>query len=434
MNPLLVLGLNHTTAPLELRERLAFTADQTAVALSLLQQKFPGTEAVLLSTCNRVELYCSHESHAGPTAEDLTRFLADFHQLDPALFQPHLYSKTARSAVEHLFTVTASLDSMVLGETQILGQVRDAYDAAVAAHSTGSALNPLFQRAISVGKQVMRETPLAEGRVSIASVAVDFARRIFDHFHDKTILSIGAGKMAGLVLQSFYALAPKQLLIANRDAAKARQLAQKFNAESFPLENISLALERVDIVISSTGSTRPIVSAEEFAAVHRRRRYRPMFLIDIALPRDIDPAIANFENVYLYNIDDLQQVVTHTRTQRQGSIEPATQIVAAAVEDFVRAHHVRQLGPFIDQLYQRYHALAQEELARTFSKLPNITDAERAHLQELARRIVNKLLHDPVRALRHADQTHAQPQQYLHAMEQLFKLNPASEDSVDTAD
>jgi glutamyl-tRNA reductase len=434
MQRLLLLGLNHTTAPLDVRERLAFDAEQRAAALSAFRQRFGDCEAVLLSTCNRVELYVARQVHGHPRVEEMADFLAELRAVPTSSFRPHLYEKTDRSVVEHLFNVASSLDSMVLGETQILGQVRDAYDAASQLSAAGPMLHPLFQRAIAVGKQVMHETPLAEGRLSVASVAVDYARRIFDHFNDKVVLNIGAGKMAALVLRHFAELAPKRLIICNRDPAKAAALAQRFDGHTAAFEQLDDHLANVDIVITSTGSSRPIITTQQFAAVHRRRRFRPIFLIDIALPRDIDAGVGDLENVYLYNLDDLQQVVSQTQAGRGGAIDAARRIVAASVEDYARAHRVREMGPAIDQLYKRYHQLAQEELARTLNKLPNVSDAERQHLEELARRIVNKLLHDPVHALRRADETHAPAEQYLHAMEQLFKLtSPQAPEGDDAA-
>jgi glutamyl-tRNA reductase len=350
--------------------------------------------------------------------------------------------------VEHLFAVASSLDSMVLGESQILGQVREAYDAAaglvamaepgrVAPGSDGATaepgaarpgslvgplLHPLFQRAIAVGKQVMGTTALGEGRLSVASVAVDFSRRIFEHFNDKAVLCVGAGKMAQLVLAGFAALSPGKLLVCNRDAMRAENLARRFGGEAVPFDLLHEALVGVDVVITSTGAARPILTEPAFAAAHRKRRRRPIFIIDIALPRDVEPSIGAMENVYLYNVDDLQQVISDTQAGRRGAIEAAQQIVAAAVEEYQRSHRVRELGPAIEQLYKRYHALAEEELERTLAKLPHIGDAERQHLAELTRRLVNKLLHDPVTALRSAEGMHGPAGQYLHAMERLFGL------------
>jgi len=427
MQRLLLLGLNHTTAPLQVREKLALNARQRDEALSKLRQEFEGAESVLLSTCNRVELYVSRAVHGRPRAEEMIEFLAKFHSLDAAAFKDHLYQKTDQQVVEHLFAVTSSLDSMVLGETQILGQVREAYESATQQQLAGAMLNPLFQRAIAVGKQVMHETPLGEGRLSVASVAVDYAREIFEHFNDKTVLSIGAGKMAALVLQGFAALNPGKLLVCNRDPAKAQVLAQKFNGQPVPFENLNDHLIAADIVISSTGAPYPIITRKAFEGLLRQRRYRPAFLIDIAVPRDVEASVAELENVYLYNLDDLQEVVSRTQAQRKDAIAAAQTIVAAQVQEFVAWQRQRELGPAIHRLYSRYHQIAQEELGKTIHKLPNLSASERAHLEDLARRIVNKLLHDPVHALRSSDGLHLPATQYLHALEKLFQLGEETE-------
>ena len=422
-----LLGLNHTTAPLAVRERFAFDTTQASLALAAFRAQFASAEIVLLSTCNRVELYAGGMFDP----DELVRFLAERHGMSISSLRPHLYEKSAIAAIEHLFTVASSLDSMVLGESQILGQVRDAYELAQSATLTGPVLNPLFQKALAVGKQVQHETALGEGRLSIASVAVDHAKRIFDHFGDKSVMCIGAGKMARLVLKSFGSLSPKQLLVCNRDPLKAEALADEFNATPVPWDRLDDQLSKVDIVITSTGSTQPILPADRFAAVHRRRRYRPMFVIDIALPRDVDPAVGEMENVYLYNLDDLQQAVSQTMAGRTEAVTAARAIVKTAVDQYVRSHRAREMGPVIDRLYKRYHEIAEAELARTMSKLPNATAAEREQLQEFARRMVNKLLHDPVTALRAGGSAHVSAEQYLHAMEQLFRLSTDDGSSAD---
>src|SRR5688572_24652446 len=286
MHRLLLLGLNHTTAPLDVRETLAFDAKQCRHAVAAFRAKFEQCEAVLLSTCNRVELYIGRPAHAHPTLEEMVGFLAEFHGIDAALFRAHLYHKKDRDVVEHLFSVSSSLDSMVLGETQILGQVREAYDLSRGLESVGPLLNPLFQRALGVGKQVMHETALNEGRLSVASVAVDYARRIFETFTDKTVLCIGAGKMANLALQGFVGLQPRRLLVCNRDPAKAHALAERFNGEAVAYERLEDHLVAADIVVTSTGSAHPIITRSLYKKVRQRRRYRTSFLIDTAVPRD----------------------------------------------------------------------------------------------------------------------------------------------------
>jgi glutamyl-tRNA reductase len=424
MDRLLLLGLSHTTAPLEVRERLAFNPGQREAALAAFKQKFPNCELVVLSTCNRVEFYAAREVHGTPRNEEMVEFIAAFHNLPAPQFSKHLYQKAERDLVMHLFHVASSLDSMVLGETQILVQVREAYDAANHAGTVGSLLNPLFQRAIAVGKQVMHDTPLSEGRLSVASVAVDYAKGIFDHFDDKTVLTIGAGKMARLVLRHFKSLGPRKLLVCNRDPEKAANLAKEFGGEPAAFERLSDHLVAADIVLSSTGATDPIITRSRFESLRKPRRYRPIFLIDIAVPRDIEAAAGRIEGVYLYNLDDLQRVVSETQAQRKDVIEAARKIVLEQVDAFVAWHRQRQLGPAIRRLYERYHAIAQEELSRTLHKLPNLSDAEKAHLEDLSRRIVNKLLHDPVQMLRNNDVSHIPAAQYLHALETLFALTP----------
>ncbi len=428
MHRLHLLGLNHTTAALELRERLAFDSAETTAALKAFADELAGGECVILSTCNRVEIYASGDF----SPPQLKEFLGRRRGVAIEQIAEKFYQKSGRAVVEHLFSVASSLDSMVLGETQILGQVRQAYDAARSAGVVGKSLNPLFQYAIATGKQVMRETALGEGRLSIASVAVDFARLIFDHFHDKTVMGIGAGKMGSAVLRSFAELGPRELVVCNRDGQKAKTLAGRFAGRGVSMDELADALVPVDIVVSSTGSAQPILTARQFTAIHRRRRLRPIFLIDIAMPRDIEPAIGEMENVYLYNIDDLQQVVSRTQAGRREAIEAARKIVATAVGEYLMSHRLREIGPMIDRLYKRSHELALEELSKSLGRLPGVSAAEREHLEELARRIVNKLLHDPVQALRQANEAHAPMTQYIHAMEQLFKLGQDEAESEES--
>jgi glutamyl-tRNA reductase len=427
MHRLLLLGLNHTTAPLEVREKLAFDAKQCRHAVAAFRAKFEQCEAVLLSTCNRVELYIGRPAHAHPTVEEMVGFLAEFHGIGAELFRAHLYHKVDRDVVEHLFSVSSSLDSMVLGETQILGQVRDAYDLSRGLESAGPLLNPLFQRAIAVGKQVMHETSLNEGRLSVSSVAVDYAKRIFETFNDKTILCIGAGKMTTLALQGFVGLRPRHLLVCNRDPGKAHALAAKFEGEPVPFERLDDHLVAADIVVTSTGSAHPIITRQQFKRIRRARRNRTLFLIDIAVPRDVEASVGEIENVYLYNLDDLQQVVQATQAQRRDTVDAARQIVSRQVEEFATWHRAREMGPVIDRLYRRSHRVAQEELARTRGKLSgSLSEQDEAHLEDMVRRVVNKMLHDPVQVLRENETSagaHTPAGGYLRAFQRLFRVH-----------
>ena len=296
----------------------------------------------------------------------------------------------------------------------------------------GALLNPLFQRALAVGKQVQSETGLGEGRLSVASVAVDYARGIFDHFDDKTIVCVGAGKMAALVLTHFAGLKPAKLIVCNRDAIKAAKVAEQVAGEGASLETLDEQLIRADVVVTSTGATEPVITKTRFEKLLRRRRYRPVFLIDLAVPRDIEAAVGELKNVYLYNLDDLQRAVASTRLGRDAAIGAAQAIVRRHVDEYAASLRRRQLGPAINSLYSRYQAMAEEELNRAMTKLPPLDQAAREQLQEMTRRIVNKLLHDPVEALKHGDGAHGQAaERYLHAMKKLFHLQ--TDDSGDAS-
>jgi glutamyl-tRNA reductase len=263
---------------------------------------------------------------------------------------------------------------------------------------------------------------------------VEYARRIFDVFSDKTVLSIGAGKMAWLVLANLAALKPGKLWICNREGQKAQHLAEKFGGATVAFDALGEHLSAADIVVTSTGSTRPIITRGLFETAMRRRRNRPVFVIDIAVPRDVAPAVGELPNVYLYNLDDLQKAVAEIQTQRGSAVEAARGIVREQVIEFTAWQRAREMGPMIDQLYRQSHALAQEELARTLGKLPNVSSAEKQHLEDLTRRIVNKLLHDPVQMLREADGMHGSINQYLHAMEKLFQLDGSAGPAASKAD
>ena len=418
MHRLSLIGLNHTTAPLVVRERLAFAPQQALVAINELQKR-TGGEVVLLSTCNRVEIYL-----AGPKPVDratVVKFLGDFHELPADQFQSHLYEQRGHGVVPHLFAVASSLDSMVLGETQILGQVRSAYETSRQIGAAGPLLNPLFQRAVSVGKEVLSGTGLGEGRLSIASVAVDYARRIFDTFADKTVLCLGTGKMSQLVLQHFVGLGTGRLLVASREQSRADAFAKDFGGHGVTMADLDKHLVASDIVVASTGATHPIITKDRFAKLLKQRRYRPIFLIDIAVPRDIEAGVGDLDSVYLYNMDDLQQVVSRTISERSQQIEAAHAIVNRHVQQFLQWHREREIGPVIDALYQRYNAIARAELERTLGKLP-LDDAGKQELEQLVHRIVQKMLHDPVKQLKQGHDPREGGQAYLHAVEKLFRL------------
>ena len=426
MHRLLLLGLNHFTAPLAVREKVAIAPARAAAALAAVRQALPaGGEAVVLSTCNRVELYLAADQR--PDAAAVLRRLAAFVDAPADAFARCVYEKAGIDAVEHLFNVTSSLDSMVLGETQILGQVRAGYELALGAGTTGPVLNPLFQRAVAVGKDVLHNTELGAGRVSVASVAVDYARRIFDGFGDKAVLCVGAGKMARLVLRSFAAAAPGRLVVLSRDEAKAAALAGEHGGTGGGLALLDRQLVEADIVITSTGATQPLVTRRSFEPLLRQRRYRPIFLIDLAVPRDVEAGVAELAGVYVYNLDDLQEVVSRTLAGRGQALDAARAVVARHVRQFLAWHQQRAVGPIIDGLYTRYNEIARGELRRTLDRLGSTADPALAgELEAMTHRMIQKLLHNPVRRLRQAHESpHPGAQPYAHALEKLFDLDAA---------
>ncbi len=419
MQRLVMIGMNHSTAPLAVREKIAFSNTQRELALGQFREKFPEAEAVLVSTCNRVELYAARPVHGRPRIDDLVAFVAAFHDLPESEVKAHIYERSNRAVAEHLFTVASSLDSLVVGETQILGQIRDAYEVSKKLGMVGNLLNPLFQRAIAAARDVMAATRLTEGRRSIASIAVEYARQIFENFRDKTVLSIGAGKMSSLVLQHFSELQVKRLVVCNRDQTRAQALASRFGGVAARMDDLMQHLAEADIVISSTASPAPIITPTMFEQVMKQRRWRPSFLVDIALPRDIDEAVGDLENVYLYNIDDLQEVAAATDSNRREAVQSARELVLKQVDEFVTWHTAREVGPLIEQLFSRSHNMARDEVQRTLKKLPDLSAEQRQHVEELARRIVNKLLNDPVQAIRESG-TEASP--FVRALAKMFRL------------
>ena len=427
MQRLLMIGMNHTSAPLAIREKCAFPGARREQALREFRRQFPDAEAVLISTCNRVELYTSRAVHSHPRLEEMIRFFAQAAGIAEAELRPHLYNNAHRAVAEHLFEVAASLNSMVVGETQILGQVRDAYELAGHVDTVGALLHPMFQRAIATAREVLNTTGLGEGRRSIASIAVDYARQVFEEFSDKTVLSIGAGKMSSLVLQHFAELRVRKLIVCNREITKAQTLAERFGGIAQSIDDLPQLLAEADIIVSSTSSPVPIITRQRFEAAMKKRRWKPVFMVDIALPRDIEPAVGAMDNVYLYNIDDLQQVAAATDCSRRDSVELARNLVHRRVNEFVTWHLARESGPLIEKLFEKSHAIAHEEAQRTIRKLSGISDLEKEHLEELARRIVNKLLHDPVHAVRQGGIGGAS---YVYAMEKLFRLDEQKAEAI----
>lgn len=421
---LLLVGCNHRHTPLEVRERLAFDNGQQERALDELGRLFPRSETVLLSTCNRVELYMAQESlEETPRSARLAEFLAAFHNVPLDSFCDELVSLTDRQVVEHLFRVAASLDSMVVGEPQIIAQVKEAYRLAAQHGSTGPFTHALFQRALKVAKRVHSETALAQKRVSIPSVAVaDFACDVFDRFDDKTVLVLGAGEMAEETLRYLHGEGSRSFLVVNRSPERAAELARKWDGLSLSMEELDEALVQADLVISTTGSREPLVDREHFAKVMQRRRQRMVFVLDLAVPRDFHPEVNELENVFLYSIDDLKEHCERNRRERAQEMERASHIVDQEADALMAELLHRSAAPVIQGLRRKWEDSKEVELERLFNQLPDLTLEERERILQFSNRLMNKLLHPAMTALRNESQSGA-PHGLLESLKKLFHMH-----------
>jgi len=410
-----VTGLNHQTAPVRVREALAFSARRLPEALAALRGAGGVDEAAILSTCNRVEVYVVAAAEP-PPADLVPRFLASFHGAWPETFQEHLFRLDDAEAVRHLFRVACGLDSMVVGEAQITGQVRAAYEAAAAAGAAGTVLHRLFQQALAVAKRVRTATRIGAGRASVGSVAVELAERIFESLAGKTVLVVGAGEMGAAVVQSLRAAGAATTLVANRTYARAVELAEAWGGAAVSFDALPEHLARADIVISSTDAPHYVLTRARVEQAAAARRGRPLFLIDIAVPRDIEPSVAELGGCYLYNIDDLQAVVRATLAQRQDEVAACEALVADECRRFMAWLERLAVGPTIGELSAQLHELKRAELDALFRRLPDLSPRERAEVERMADRLVKKILHRPITTLREA------PHGLLAAALRLFGL------------
>ena len=419
-----MVGCSHHTAPVAVREKLAFSRDQAADALSLLRRRYPETEAVLLSTCNRVELYVASESsEACPTHHDVISFLAEFHGLDPMVLFNDLFERTGEDFVRHLFTVAASLDSMVIGEAQILGQVKQAYELATSVTATGPLTNQAFQAALRVAKRVATETAIQQKRVSIPSVAVaDFVPQVFERLDDKRIVVIGAGEMAEETLRYLIDGGAKEISLVSRSLDRAQELAERLGGGApAPWSKRHPLLVAADLIVSATGSTEPIVPLDEFKQVVAERYQRPVMILDLAIPRDFDPAIGDLTGVFLYSIDDLKAACEQNRREREKEWPKAERIIEDETRRFMADLHHRATAPTIRRLKERADEVKAEELARLLNKLGNLDGRSQGEITAAFDRLVNKLLHPPLESLRDEAQQGA-PHGLLEALKRLFQL------------
>jgi glutamyl-tRNA reductase len=399
---LILLGINHKTAPIELRERVAIPRERLAEAAQSLAEVSGVTEAMILSTCNRVEILTAGDSDD----VDIANFLHEHLSIDSALLRPHIYEYRNREAIRHLFRVAASLDSMVVGESQILGQVKDAYTAAREAGTIKSQLEPLLQSAFAAAKKVRSETEVGSTTVSIASVAVDLAQKIFGSLAGKTVFLIGAGKMSQLAARHLVRHGAGKILVTNRTPERAVKMAQQFEGAVAPQviawEEMRQAASQADIVITSTGAPQPIFRKEDGQAFLHKRKNRPMFFIDIAVPRDVDPEMNRLEGIFLYDIDDLQSVAAAHLAERTREAADAETMIAAEVERYDLKLRAFNVAPVIVGLQRKAEDLRQAELRRVQSRLGDLTAEQTAAVEAMSRALVNKFLHPPMQALKQA--------------------------------
>jgi len=398
---LVLLGINHHTAPIEVRERLAIPAGRLGDAIRTLMHQPGIREGLILSTCNRVELLTLQEG--APTSNaDLLRFLHEYFAVAPASLTPHLYEYREREAVRHLFRVASSLDSMVVGEPQILGQVKESYTVAREVGAVSGSLDTLIQRAFTVAKKVRSETQIGSSSVSIASVAVDLARKIFGSLDGKTVLLVGAGKMSELAARHLIQQGASNILVANRTIERAEKIAAQFRGQVVPFDELYDQAARADIVITSTGAPQKLFSRSHGQQFLQSRRNRPMFFIDIAVPRDVDPAMNQVEGCFVYDIDDLQQVATANLADRSREAAAAETIVAREVEKYQQRAQSLDVAPAIRNLQEHAENLRQTELRRSAGRLAGLTEEQQAAVESLTRSLTNKFLHAPMTALRDA--------------------------------
>jgi glutamyl-tRNA reductase len=395
---LTLVGVNYKTAPIEVRERIAISREDLPEATRALAA-LPGiAECMIVSTCNRVEILAALTSES----TDLSSFLHRHFGLEPSLLAPHIYMHRNQEAVRHLFRVASSLDSMVVGEPQILGQVKEAFFVARESGSVDSQLEHLLQSAFAIAKRVRTETAIGSSSVSIASVAVELARKIFGSLQGRTVFLVGAGKMSELAALHLVQQGAGAILVANRTEVRAHQLAQRFDGRVVAFDSVYEAASEADIVISSTGAPHPIFRREHGQEFMHRRRNRPMFFIDIAVPRDVDPAVNEIEGIFVYDIDDLQQVAAAHMDERKVHAADAEALIADAVDRFQQKRRAVNVAPAIVSLQQQAEEIRQAELRRAQPVLSTLTAPQLAAVEALTRGLVNKFLHPPMNALKQA--------------------------------
>jgi glutamyl-tRNA reductase len=412
-----LIGVNHNSAPIEVRERLAIPESHLPDALRRLAEHPGVDEGLILSTCNRVEVLA--QTRNGST--DLRSFLREYFHLNAADYEPHLYEYREAEAIRHLFRVTSSLDSMVLGEPQILGQVKEAYATARAVGAVHSQLDLLLTRAFAVAKRVRTETAVGSSAVSVASVAVDLAKKIFGSLRGKHVYLVGAGKMSELAARHLMAHGAESIFVANRTYDRATQLAGRFNGQAILFEQLYDTCDRADIVITSTGAPHAIFRREHGELFLSRRRNRPMFFIDIAVPRDVDPAMNELDGIFVYDIDDLQQAVSSNVADRRKEAERAEAIIESEVSRFQARLQTLEVVPTIVSLQDHLETIRQAEIDRVRGRLGALSPEQEMAIETLTRGIVNKIMHTPISTLKTAARE-AEATTIIDLIRRLFNL------------
>jgi len=421
---LFAVGVTHRTAPVELRERIDFARTGVDSALIALTSNGVAREAVVLSTCNRAEIYAvADDDRAG---EAVGRFISDYHRVPWDRLAPHVFQHRGSDAADHLFRVAAGLDSLVIGEPQILGQVKEAFATANGLKHTGAVTHRLFNTAFTVGKRVRSETGVGEGAVSVSYAAIALAKKIFGDLTGLEVLILGAGEMAKLTGVHLRAQRVKRLTIASRTASSAEALARQVNGRAVAWAQLPDALADADIVIGATGAPEPVLTRSRIEETMRPRRSRPLFLIDIAVPRDVEPAVGDLDQVFLYNIDDLRTIVKDNLARRSAELDRAERIVAEEVARFATWMQSREILPTVIALRQRFESIRRAELLRLEPKLAGLPPEARARIDEITHLIVEKLLLGPTEQLKSVTDE-ALMVSYSDAVNRLFSL--ASDDS-----
>jgi glutamyl-tRNA reductase len=392
---ILVVGINYKTAPVEIRERLTFNPNELGDAMKRLQTKKSILENVIISTCNRTEIYAVVDQlHTGRYY--MKEFLSEWFELEQDEFAPYLFIYEQDGAINHLFNVACGLNSMVLGETQILGQVRTSFLLGQEEKTTGTVYNHLFKQAITLAKRAHSETDIGANAVSISYAAVELAKKIFGTLQSKHVLILGAGKMGELAIQNLHANGVSKVTVINRTFEKAQNLANRFNGIAKTLQELQCALIEADILISSTGANDFVITKEMMAQVEKLRKGKPLFMVDIAVPRDLDPRLAELENVFLYDIDDLEGIVEANMKERQKEAEKIRLIIEAEIVEFKQWLATLGVVPVISALRDKALSIQEETMISIERKLPNLTDREKKILNKHTKSIINQLLKDPI--------------------------------------